>query len=97
MVGKPRVAPGRHNPSMVDRARQARSARFKARHAILESDLIHGRRADGRDVDWMLHVNPRLEERGMLLVYNPLDQPVERRLEVNLYYTGIEDHAGVSH
>jgi hypothetical protein len=68
---------------------------FKSHRAILESDIVHGRRADGRDVDWMLHVNPQLNERGMLLVYNPLDQPAERTLSVNLYYTGLEDTATI--
>ena len=45
---------------------------FKAHRDILESDLIHGRRADARDLDWMLHVNPKLKEKGMLVVFNPL-------------------------
>ena len=66
---------------------------FLEHRDILESDLIHGRRADGRDVDWMLHVNPRLNEKGMLVVYNPLNESVSRTLKVNLYYTGISDAA----
>jgi len=66
---------------------------FKAHRAILESDLVHGRRADGRDLDWMLHVNPRLEEQGMLVVFNPLEREVTRTLEVDLYYTGLTDVA----
>ena len=68
---------------------------FKAHRDILESDLIHGRRADGRDVDWMLHVNPKLPTKGMLIVFNPLTRPVERTLRVNLYYTGLSDVARV--
>ena len=68
---------------------------FKAHRDILESDLIHGRRADSRDLDWMLHVNPRLAEKGLLAVFNPLNQPVERKLRVNLYYTGLTDTARV--
>jgi hypothetical protein len=66
---------------------------FKAHRDILESDLIHGRRADARDLDWMLHVNPRLKTKGLLAVFNPLDQPVTRTLRVNLYYTGLTDTA----
>jgi len=68
---------------------------YKRHRDILESDLIHGRRADGRDLDWMLHVNPYLDEKGMLVVFNPTDEPIERELEVNLYYTGLEDKAVV--
>lgn len=66
---------------------------YKRYRGILESDLIHGRRADGQDVDWMLHANPRLPEKGMLVAFNPLDTPVRRTLQVNLYYTGLKDVA----
>lgn len=69
---------------------------FKAYRDILESDVIHGRRADGRDVDWMLHVNPRLDIQGLLCVYNPLNRKISRTLRVNLYYTGLTDRATVS-
>jgi hypothetical protein len=70
---------------------------FERYRDILESDLIHGRRADGRDLDWMLHVNPRLDEKGMLVVFNPLEHEVKRSLRVNLYYTGLEHEARISH
>jgi len=64
---------------------------FLRHRDILESDVIHGRRADGRDLDWMLHVNPGLEEKGMLVAFNPLDEEVTRTLDVDLYYTGLEE------
>lgn len=70
---------------------------YKTYRDILESDLIHGRRADGRDIDWMLHVNPNLENRGMLVVFNPLDEPIERDLKIPRYYTGLTDEAVVQH
>lgn len=66
---------------------------FKEYRDILESDLVHCRRADGRDIDWMLHCNPRLERKGMLVVFNPLTETVTRDIGVNLYYTGLEDKA----
>ncbi|MHC4908808.1 MAG: hypothetical protein ACYTF9_03705 [Planctomycetota bacterium] len=69
---------------------------FKRHRDILESDVVHGRRADGRDVDWMLHVNPNLSTKGMLIVHNPLDRAVERTLQVNLYYTGLDTEAIVT-
>lgn len=68
---------------------------YKTHRAILESDMIHGRRADGRDIDWVLHVNPQLAEKGLLAVFNPLDHDVERELSVDLYYTGLSDSASV--
>jgi hypothetical protein len=74
----------------------ARVAWFKRHRDILESDLVHGRRADGRDVDWMLHVNPRLPTKGMLVVFNPLGEPVTRTLDVDLYYTGLRDRAALA-
>ena len=69
---------------------QKNVAWFLEHRDILESDVIHGRRADGRDLDWMLHVNPSLEECGMLVVFNPLDHAVTRTLNVPLYYTGLD-------
>ena len=68
---------------------------FKKYRNILESDIIHGRRADGRDLDWVLHANPELENRGMLCVWNPLEKPITQTLKVNLYYTGLESQATV--
>ena len=65
---------------------------FKKHRAILESDIVHGssRRADGQDLDWILHANASLKECGMLVVYNPLPVEVTKRIPLNLYYTGIE-------
>lgn len=68
---------------------------FKEHRDILESDILHGRRADGRDLDWMMHVNPRLEEKGLLVVFNPLEHDVLRTLSIDLYYTGLTDHARI--
>ena len=69
---------------------------FREHRTILESDLIHGRRADGRDLDWMLHVNPRLETKGLLAVYNPTDQAMAKTIRVPLYYTGLVGSATVT-
>lgn len=69
---------------------------YKDHRDILESDLIHGRRADARDVDWMLHANPQLKEKGMLVVFNPLKKAVDKEIKVNLHYTGITNKVRVS-
>jgi len=66
---------------------------YKGHRAILDSDLIHVRRADGRAIDCMLHVNPRLDERGLAMVYNSTDHPQEATLTLPLYYTGLRDTA----
>lgn len=70
---------------------------YKEHREILESDLIHGRRADGRDVDWVLHVNPQAKERGMLVAFNPLARRIRRTLSLDLHYTGVNDTALVLH
>lgn len=70
---------------------------FKKYRGILESDIIHSssRRADGRDIDWVLHANPSLESKGMLVVWNPLNEPVARTIPMSLYYTGLTDTARI--
>ena len=62
---------------------------YKRHRGILDSDIIHVRRPDGRDVDVILHVNPRLPEKGLAVVYNPLDQEVRKTVTLPLYYTGL--------
>jgi len=68
---------------------------YKAHRKILDSDIFHIRRPDGRDYDAILHVDPFGEERGLLMVYNPLNQPIERTIELDLYYTGLKEEAEV--
>jgi len=70
---------------------------YKQYRHILESDVVHGssRRADGRDLDWLMHANPKLEQKGMLVVFNPLDRAVERTIPVELYYAGLTGTASV--
>jgi hypothetical protein len=69
---------------------------FKKYRDILEADVIHGRRADGQELDWVLHADPDLATPGMLCVYNPAQQEIKRDLIVNLYYTGLSDKAQVT-
>ncbi len=69
---------------------------YKKHKQILDSDIIPLRRADGRDWDGWLHVNPRHAERGLAMLYNPLERPIERSIELPLYYTGLGDSVRVS-
>jgi hypothetical protein len=66
---------------------------YEAHRLILESDIIDVRRADGRDIDAILHVNPRLKEKVLAVVHNPLDVEVTRTLILPLYYTGLVEGA----
>jgi hypothetical protein len=65
---------------------------YKKYREILNSDIIHLRRADGRDWDGILHVNPKLKEKGFLLLYNPTKEKMLRTIHVPLYYTGLTDN-----
>jgi hypothetical protein len=62
---------------------------YKAHRAILDSDVLHLRRPDGRDWDGLLHVDPRLPTRGLAMIHNPLDADIEREIRLPLYYTSL--------
>jgi hypothetical protein len=68
---------------------------YKKHRQVLDADILHLRRADGQDIDYILHVNPAGKEKGLLMVYNPLEQPVSKTLTVPLYYTGLTKTAKV--
>ncbi|GJM29125.1 MAG: hypothetical protein DHS20C17_17600 [Cyclobacteriaceae bacterium] len=68
---------------------------FKQHREVLEGDIIHLKRANGRDLDYWLNVNPQGEEKGMLMVYNPENKVITKKLKVPLYYTGLIDQAVV--
>ncbi|MFA5814292.1 MAG: hypothetical protein WC865_01540 [Bacteroidales bacterium] len=69
---------------------------YKKHRQILDSDIIHLRRADGRDWDGLLHVNPSGTENGLLMLYNPLEEPITRELKIPVYYTGLSDKVQVA-
>ncbi len=66
---------------------------FKKHRQVLEGDLIHLRRADARDLDYWLMVNPTAEEKGLLMLFNPLDETTTKELRIPLYYTGLAESA----
>lgn len=68
---------------------------YKKHRRILDADIIHLRRADGRDYDAILHVDPQGEEKGLLMVYNPLNETIQRELHVPVYYTGLKKNAHI--
>lgn len=69
---------------------------YKKHRRILDADIIHIRRPDGKDYDAILHVDPYGEEKGLLMVYNPLNTEIKRTLRINLYYTGLHDKVQVT-
>jgi hypothetical protein len=68
---------------------------YKKYREILNSDIIHLRRADGRDWDGIMHVNSGLPTKALLMLYNPLKETVTHTIKVPLYYTGLKGQAVV--
>lgn len=68
---------------------------YKKYRSILNSDLLHLRRADGRDWDGWLHVNPSLKQKGLAMVFNPLKEKITRTIKIPLYYTGLTQVASI--
>lgn len=69
---------------------------YKENRAILNSDVVHLRRPDGRDWDGMLHVNPALKICGLAMLYNPTPVEIVRQIDFPLYYTGLSDQTVVT-
>ncbi len=69
---------------------------YKKYRDILNSDIIHLRRADGRDWDGILHVNPSLKQKGFALFYNPTNEKITRTIKLPLYYTGLTSKASIT-
>lgn len=70
---------------------------FRKYRDILTSEIIHVSRPNGRDIDCMLHVNPTLKNKGMVVVFNPTDADVEKSIKIPLYYTGLKGKATIKH
>lgn len=68
---------------------------YKKYRVILNSDIIHLRKADARDWDGIMHVNPNGKEKGLAVFYNPLDGPITRTITLPLYYTGLDKKARI--
>ncbi|TDB67575.1 alpha-galactosidase [Arundinibacter roseus] len=68
---------------------------YKTYRQILNADIIHLRRADGRDWDGIMHVDPNLPQKALIMLYNPLKQPITRKIRIPLYYTGLTTEARI--
>ncbi len=71
---------------------------FKAHRRILESDLVPLRRADGRDWDGWLHIDPApdADERALAALYNPLGEPLRRTIRLPLGLAGLSGRVQLS-
>lgn len=68
---------------------------YKKYRNILNSELVHLRRADGRDWDGFMHVSPWEKEKGFALLFNPTDEAITRTIKLPLYYTGLSETANI--
>ena len=66
---------------------------YKKYRDILNSELIHIRRPDGKDYDAMMHVNPDLKQKALAMFYNPTETEITRMVKLPMYYTGLHDAA----
>lgn len=62
---------------------------YKKYRDVLNADMIQLRRPDGRDWDGFLHVNPMGKHKGFVMLYNPTQESMRRKISLPLYYTGI--------
>ena len=68
---------------------------YKRYRPILDSDLIHVRRPDGRSIDCVLHVNAQISPCGLAMLYNPTRTAQQITLKLPLYYTGLSEIAKI--
>ncbi len=66
---------------------------YKKYLKILNADLIHLRRPNGRSWDGFMHVDPKLKNRGFVLLFNPTQKDIREKITIPLYYTGLTDYA----
>ncbi len=63
---------------------------YKKYRVILNGDIIHLRRADGRDWDGWMHTDLFSKQKGLMLLFNPLKEPIKRTIRIPVFYTGLE-------
>ena len=68
---------------------------YKKYRDILESPLLQLKRANAIDVDYMMHVNSSLKEKGFVMIFNPKDTDVTEKITLPLYYTGLKETASI--
>jgi hypothetical protein len=69
---------------------------YKKYRDILNADIIRLRRADGRDWDGWMHVDPEGKEKALVMLFNPTNRKMNKILTLPLYYTGLQNKAEVS-
>ena len=68
---------------------------YKKYRGILNADIVRLRRADGRDWDGWMHVDPAGDEKGLIMLFNPTSESIKKEVTLPLYYTGLTDKASI--
>ncbi|MFM7321342.1 MAG: alpha-galactosidase, partial [Armatimonadota bacterium] len=69
---------------------------FKQHRRILESDVVHVRRADARDIDGIVHLDQNGSPRAMAVFFNPTASELRRTVHLPVGRAGIVGKARVS-
>ncbi|XP_002157999.4 uncharacterized protein LOC100206309 isoform X1 [Hydra vulgaris] len=69
---------------------------YKKYRDIITSDIVRVRRPDMQSIDSYMHVNYRLKDKGLVMVFNPTTETQSMLLTLPLYYTGISEVAIIS-
>ncbi|WP_051315164.1 alpha-galactosidase [Algoriphagus terrigena] len=68
---------------------------YKKYRSILNADIVRLRRADGRDWDGWMHVDPAGDQKGLIMLFNPTSESIKKEVTLPLYYTGLTDKASI--
>ncbi|RAJ87340.1 hypothetical protein CLV59_10189 [Chitinophaga dinghuensis] len=68
---------------------------YKKYRPILNADILHLRRPDGRDWDGILHISAALPQKGLAMLYNPTQEAITREIALPLYYSGLTQTARI--
>ena len=69
---------------------------YKKYRNILNADIISLRRADARDWDGWMHVDPKGKEKGFVILFNPKNERIKETITIPMYYTGRKGNAIVT-
>jgi hypothetical protein len=68
---------------------------YKKYRDILNADIIRLRRADGRDWDGWMHVDPQAKQKALVMLFNPSATSMKKKVKLPLYYTGLKETANI--
>ena len=68
---------------------------YKRYRHILNAPIVHLKRANGREIDGVMHVDPNLNEKGLAMFFNPTNETLSQTIKLPLYYTGHSNEVSI--